>query len=804
MHGRPTVNSIQDRKTNLTMLRHHILLIFRNAKRFKTTFFINLIGLSTGLACALLIYLWVTDEMAVDKFHEHDSRLFQVMESQQHSGSIRVTNSTPWLLSEALEEAFPEIAYAVVATPTYWYGGQTLSVNNNAVKANGKYASRDFFNVFSYQLIHGNREQVLSDKRSMVISRKLALKLFNTTDDVIGKTVELQHSDLYKVTGVFEDLAGNTSEYFDFVLPSSILTEGDEGRTNWGNSGPDTFIVLQEGSRAEEVEKKIADIIKTKTEQKHRTLFLTKFSDTYLFGNYENGVQSGGRIEYARLFSLIAIFILLIACVNFMNLSTAKATRRIKEVGIKKAMGAGRRNLIYQYLGESLLMVFLSIALALLIVDLFLPQFNEITQKNLALEFDQNLFLSLLTILLVTGLIAGSYPALYLSGFHPASVLKGKLTTTFGELWARKGLVVFQFTVSVILIVSVLVIYKQVVFVQGKNLGYDKDNVIYFPLEGKVKTSLDAFLTELKQVPGVIEASSIGQSMIGDGNTTDIDWEGKDPDQRIPFAVRPVNYDVIEMLDLKMAEGRSFSREFGSDTSAVIINEAGIEVMGLSDPIGKVISLGSGVDLKIIGVAKNFHFESLRSGVSPLLFALKPQYTEKIIVRIRDGHESTTLREIQNFYQQYNAGFSFDYRFLDEDYQAQYGAEMRVLILSRYFAAVAILISCLGLFGLAAFTAERRRKEIGIRKVLGSGEWGIVYLLSGDFSKLVLLAVVIASPISYVLTKQWLDNFAFRISVEWWFFAGAGLVALSIAWLTVGAQAVRASRINPTQCLRNE
>lgn len=786
------------------MIRHHLLLVYRNFKRFKTTFLINLIGLSTGLGCALLIYLWVTDELAVDKFHENDGRLFQVMERQQHTGDIRITDSTPWLLSEALEDEFPEVAYSVVATPTYWYNGQTLSVNNNAIKANGKYAGKDFFNVFSYKLIQGNKNQVLADKSSIAISQDLALKLFDTDDNVIGKTVEFQHSEIYKVSGVFQDPGSESSEYFDFVLPAQILTEGDEGRTNWGNAGPNTFILLKDGVHVEHLEKKIAGIITKKTDQKHRTLFLTRFSDGYLFGQYENGVQSGGRIEYVNLFSVIAIFILLIACINFMNLSTAKATRRIKEVGIKKAMGAGRKNLILQYLAESLMMTLISTAVAILMVDLILPQFNEITQKNLALQFDKNFILSLVAILLFTGLIAGSYPALYLSGFNPASVLRGKFNTTFGELWARKGLVVFQFTLSVILIVCVLVIYRQIQFVQSKNLGYDKDNVIYFPLEGKIKTGLDAFLTELEKVPGVIHASTIGQSMVGGGNTTDIDWEGKDPDQRIPFAVRPVNYDVIEMLDLKIDQGRSFSREFGSDTSAVIMNEAGIEAIGLNDPIGKVISLGRGVDLKIIGVVENFHFESLRSNVDPMILVLKPQYTQKIIVKIAAEEERDAIREIETFYQKYNPGFSFDYRFLDEDYQAQYGAEMRVSVLSRYFAGIAILISCLGLFGLAAFTAERRRKEIGIRKVLGSGEWAIVYLLSGDFSKLVVLAIVIATPISYLLTRQWLDNFAYRIPVNGWYFVGAGLIALSIAWVTVGTQAVRASRINPTQCLRDE
>ena len=787
------------------MLRHNLILIYRNFKRFKTTFFINLIGLSTGLACTLLIYLWVKDELNMDKFHEMDARLFQVMEHQQHSGNVRVTDSTPWLLAELLEDEMPEVEYAVVATPTFWYSRQTLSVdNNNPVKANGKYASADFFNMFSYRLVAGTPDKALADKSSIVISEALARKLFNTLDQVIGKTIVYQQNQMFKVSAVFQNLPSNSSEYFDFVLPFRLLSDNAPERTNWGNAGPQTFVILKQGSSFTDFNEKIKHIISTKTDARHRTLFATRYSDGYLFGNYENGIQSGGRIEYVTLFSLVALFILIIACINFMNLSTAKATRRIKEVGIKKVVGAGRRTLIFQYLAESILMTFFAAAIAVLVVDIFLPTFNGITGKDLSLTVDTEFIAALLAIILFTGFVAGSYPALYLSGFNPAAVLKGKLNSSFGELWARKGLVVFQFTLSVILIVSVLVIYKQIEFVQNKNLGYDKDNVIYFPNEGKIKSSLETFLAELNQITGVVKASSIAQSMIGGGNTTEIDWEGKDPEARIPFAIRPVNYDIIEMLDLQIAGGRSFSRDFSTDSSAVIFNEAGIEAMGLRDPLGKEIAFSNGMKFKIIGVVKDFHYESLKSDVAPLFFVLKPQYTETIIARIQAGTEQSTLQKIRDFHQKYNPGFPFSYRFLDEDYQALYGEEVRVSVLSRYFAAIAILISCLGLFGLAAFTAERRRKEIGIRKVLGSSEYKIVYLLSGDFSRLVIISIVIALPFSYILTRQWLDNFVFRISLEWWYFISAGLIALVIAWLTVGAQAFRAARVNPTKCLRDE
>jgi putative ABC transport system permease protein len=786
------------------MLRHNLLLIFRNFKRFKSTFFINLIGLSTGLTCTVLIYLWVNDELKKDQFHELEARLYQVMESQQHTGSVRVTDSTPWLLAETLKEEMPEVQYSAVATPTYWFGGQTLSVNTTAVRANAKYASSDFFKIFSFDLLQGNKDQVLADKSSIVISESLAVKLFSSTDNAVGKTVEYQHESLHKVSGVFKDLPPGSSEYFEFVLPYGILTDRQPQVTDWGNSGPNTFVVLNEGTDVNAFSEKIASLIKAKHEDQHRSLFLAKHSDQYLYGNYENGVQSGGRIEYVTLFSIIAIFILIIACINFMNLSTAKAATRIKEVGIKKAIGAGRGTLIVQYMAESLFMSFLSLVAAILLVDLLLPQFNMITGKNLFIAFDGEFLFSLLAIVLFTGLISGSYPALYLSGFNPASVLKGKLTSSLGEVWARKGLVVFQFTLSVVLIVAVGVIYRQIEFVLQKNLGYDKENVLYFPLEGKAKTSLETFLAELNKIPGVIQASSVAQSMVGGGNTTSVEWEGKDPDMKVPFAYRPVNFGAIEMLDLEIVDGRSFSRDFASDTSAVIFNEAAMEVMGLRDPVGQEVNFGPDIKLKIIGVVKDFHYESLRTDVNPMFFILKPQYTQQVMVKLAAGREVSTLENIQNYYQAYNPGFAFDYRFLDQDYEAQYGAEMRVSTLSKYFAAIAILISCLGLFGLAAFTAERRRKEIGIRKVLGSSEFGIVYLLSEDFTKLVLFAILIALPFSYFLTSQWLDNFAYKIPLEWWYFMGAGLTALLIAWLTVGTQAVRASRVNPTRCLRDE
>ncbi|HYE55368.1 MAG TPA: FtsX-like permease family protein, partial [Chitinophagaceae bacterium] len=417
--------------------------------------------------------------------------------------------------------------------------------------------------------------------------------------------------------------------------------------------------------------------------------------------------------------------------------------------------------------------------------------------------FDPQLILAFLAITLIAGILSGSYPALYLSSFNPVTVLKGMLKHKGGELWVRKGLVVFQFAISVILIVCVLVTYKQIGYIQNKNLGYTKDNIIYLEKEGKVASNLETFLSEAKAIPGVLNAAAIGQNLVGSpqSNTMGVEWPGKAKDANVQFYNVGVHFDLIETLGIQIVQGRSFSRNFGAEDSKIIFNEAAIKIMGLTDPIGKTIKLWD-KDMQIIGVAKDFHFETLHENVKPLFFRLAPENAMGIMIKIKAGSEKETLASLGSFYSRFNPGFIFDYKFLDEDYQAQYISETRVAILSRYFAGLAILISCLGLFGLAAFTAERRFKEIGIRKTLGSSDFNIIYLLSRDFTFMVITSIVIALPVSYLLTKRWLDSFQYRISLEVWYFIGAGIAALIITWITVGIQALKATRINPVQCLR--
>ncbi|MGZ5133970.1 MAG: ABC transporter permease [Flavitalea sp.] len=799
------------------MIKHHFKIIWRNFVRDRQFSLLNLMGLSTGLACALLIYLWLNDELHIDKFNEKDDQLFQVMKtSLTDDGTVHTHESTPALLAKSMASEIPEVEYAVSVIRQNIMG--IVSAGDKRIKAIPQFIDKDYFNIFSLRLIHGNKDKVLADKHGILLSDKLALKLFNTTQNIIGRTVAWDHADelngTYIVSGVFEAPPSNATAQFDLIFPYSLYFETYKDRYGlalWYSNSSYTYLILKKGTNLKDFNDKIRDFSKSKFKAAHGSeglkwegiIFLQRYSAKYLYNRYENGKVAGGRIEYVRLFFIIGIFILVIACINFMNLATAKATRRIKEVGIKKVVGARRGALILQYMAESMLMAFLSLLIALLLVSLFVPQFSKITGKDINLDFNTDLVLPALAITLITGLIAGSYPALYLSGFKPVLVLKGKLNASAGESWMRKGLVVFQFAISVILIVSVLVVYKQTEFIQSKNLGYNKDNIIRFTSEGKLRQGLSTFLNEVKKIPGVVNASSMDGDMIGKhSGGGGINWPGKLSGQGIEFAGLDVDYDLMETFGLVMAEGRRFSREFGSDSSNVIFNEAAIAAMGLKNPVGQTVEMW-GRKKQIIGVVKNFHFESLYKKLGPFFF----RYAEdnsNVLIKIKAGMESETLAKLEKFYKNYNMGLPFEYTFIDEDFQTLYASEQRVAVLSRYFAGIAILISCLGLFGLAAFTAQRRQKEIGIRKIVGATVSNVVVLLSKDFLKLVLIAVLIAFPLAWWMMNKWLHDFEYRISIGVDVFLIAGVSVILITVFTIIFQALKAAVANPVKSLRTE
>lgn len=787
------------------MLAHNLLLIYRNFKRFKISFFINLIGLSVGLASTLLIYFWIENELSIDKFNEKDSQLYQVMRNEPLNNTINTEEYTPGLLARSLVSSIPAVEHAVaVVKPNTAYKG-VLSDGVSKSYATPQFADKDYLNVFTYQFIEGDKNTVLLNKSAVSISDRMALKLFKTTKNIIGKTISFENEYFdgqYIISGIFKS-PSNASRQFDILFSYELFLERRPEVKDWANGGPSTFVILKNDADIASVNRNITQLLLAKRKNSNETLFVQRFSERYLFGNYENGIPVAGRMVYVRLFGVISLFVLGIACINFMNLSTAKASRRMKEVGIKKVMGAKRGALMVQYIGESMLLTFISLFVALLATELLLPQFNAITGKSLSLHFDLKLILTLLSISVFTGLVAGSYPAFYLSGFNPTNALKGRLSNTKGELLTRKGLVVFQFIVSIVLTISVMVTYNQIKFVQNKNLGYEKDNIISFAKQGKLEKNFKSFISQLKNTPGVVNASYMYGSLAGgvSSRSGGLSWDGQSLEQKnTKFDYLDVDFGLIETLNIKMEQGRSFSPEFGSDSSAIIFNKAAIKAMGITDPIGKTVNFYG--NRQIIGVVDDFHFESLFEKVKPFFFKIDYESGGNILVRIKSGSEQMAITNIEKLYKEFNEGTPFEYKFLDEDYQVQYALENKVTILSRYFAGIAIMISCLGLFGLAAFMVERRSKEIAIRKTLGCSDLGIISLLSTFFVRIIFVAIAVAFPLGYFIMGDWLESFAYRISIEWWYFALAGVLSFTMAWIAIATQIFIATRINPVKYLK--
>ena len=806
------------------MFKNYFKSAWRHLRKDRQFSILNLAGLSLGLACVFLIYLWVSDEWNVDKFHKNGDRLYHVMQNYPTADGVMTIVHTPDLLAKSMAEELPGIEQAVVVSPpdedeplqgilSEKENGAGANGSNNmgsSIKASEMYVTHNFFDVFSFPLLVGNKDQVLSGKYNVLLSDALAMKLFHTTENLIGRQVvwnrgtgdEGVMNGTYVVSGIFKASPVNSSMQFDLLFPNDLYfaQQVTAGVVGWQSSSPSTYLLLKPGVDPKQFDARCRNFIRDKfkgnpDQQKSAgTLFIQRFADQYLHSRYEDGKIAGGRIEYVKLFSLIA-------CINFMNLSTAKASDRMKEVGVRKCIGASRRSLILQYLGESMMMASLSLVFAALLVWGSLPAFRQITGKDLALHFEFGILIVALGVTILTGLIAGSYPALYLSGFRPVKVLKGQLQTSTGESWARKGLVVFQFSLSIVLIVSVLVVYKQMTLIQTRNLGYSKDQLIHFSNDGNLPQNLTAFLSEARNLPGVAAASDMEGDMIGTHSSGGgISWPGKT--DRIEFDGMYVDGNFIATMGLKLATGRPFSGNEHLDSSEVLFNETAIAMMKLKDPLGKTVTLW-GKTAAIVGVLKDFNYESLYKKVGPFFLRYR-KGAENVIVKIHAGAEKQTLAWLGALYQKYNPGLPFEYRFLDEDFRALYASEQRVAVLSRYFAGIAILLSCLGLYGLAAFTAQKRRKEIGIRKVVGASAGNIALLLSTDFLKWVSLSVGIAFPVAWWALNHWLDGFAYRIQIGVGVFVVAGVSVLGITLATISFQAIKAALANPVKALRSE
>ena len=786
------------------MFKTNLKIAWRNLLKDKQFTFLNVLGLSAGLACALLIFLWVNDELSYDKFFANNDRIYKLFEQRSNgNGDVAYSEESSGRLSDAVKISTPEVEYAAAVAPPGWYPQITLSANDKNIKANGEYAGKDYFNIFSFSLLDGNRNNVLANNNSIVLSDELAMKLFGTTNNLIGKSVSFNHDTTFFVSGIFKKMPANSSQQFDFVLSFDYLGSVSTWVKDWHSTGPLNYVLLKPKANVDLFKKNVSNVITKNTDYTGTKVFPMKFSDVYLHNNYNGNVQSGGRIEYVKLFLLLAVFVLVIACINFMNLSTAKAARRFKEVGIKKVVGAERKQLIFQFLTESFLLTVLAMLLAIVIAMLLLPAFNQLTAKNISLHFNWQMIAGIICIAVITGFAAGSYPALYISKFNPLSILKGKLNTSAAELLSRKGLVVFQFTLSTVLIVAVFIIYQQIQFIQNADPGYNKNNLLRIAAEGNLSTKQDAFIAELKQIPGVKNASATDHRMVGHNYASDgLHWPGENENDDVMFEIFGSGYDFIETMGMHIKEGRSFSKNYGSDSSALIVNEAAVKAMRMKNPVGKTVKF-FGKNMQIVGVVKDFHFESMHEAIKPAVINLVPR-GGTIVAGIRSNNQQATINAIQRLYQSFNPGFPFTFNFLDEAYQQQYESEIRVSALSKYFAGLAIIISCLGLFGLAAFTAQKRRKEIGIRKVVGASVSNITTMLSKDFLKLVAMSLMIAFPLSWWLMSSWLQSFAYRIHISPYVFLIAGLCVIVITIITISFQSIKAAIANPVKSLRTE
>jgi putative ABC transport system permease protein len=784
------------------MLKYSLKHIFRNWKKSKSALLINLIGLTTGLTCALFIYLWVNDEFSFDKFHEKDSQLYQVMTRSQTNKGIEVSEASSGLLAETLHDEVPEIEYAV----TTYESSETniLSTNKKSIRAASLYATEDFFNIFSYNLIQGNRSEILTDENNIIISDEVAQKLFNTTNDIVGKSIEMDNKKQLTISGIFKKVPSNSSVQFDFILPYKMIVSENLGIHAWGQNYFKAYLLLNKGTDVSEFNKVISSLFQKKTNSQS-SLTIRSYSDRYLYNNYENGMQAGGRISYVRLFSIIAILILAIACINYINLSTARASKKMKEVGLKKTLGAQKSSLVFDFMNEALIISLVAIIISVFIVILLLPHFNEFSGKHILLKFEIESILIIVGGILFTSLISGVYPTIFLSRFNPANIFQGNQNSNLSKSGARRRLVIFQYFISIILIVSVFTVYKQMKFIANQDLGYKKDNVIYFENAGKITGSSQTFLSELRKIPGVMNASSTAWNFINSRASTGggVDWEGKNPDDNPSFEVQQVNYDLIETLGFELKEGRPFSEKFSTDNSAIIFNETAIKTMGINDPVGKTVKVW-GENRQIVGVVEDFHFETVHSKINPLFFILNPSNCKIVMIRIKGGIPQETIDNINKLYHKFNPTFPFDYKFLDQDFQEQYASEKRVATLSQLFAIIAIVISSLGLLGLAIFSAERRVKEIGVRKVNGAKIYEVMALLNRDFVKWVVIAFIIATPLAWYAMHKWLENFAYKTELSWWIYALAGLLALGIALITVSWQSWRAATRNPVEALRYE
>lgn len=787
------------------MLLNHLKIALRALLRNHVYSFINIGGLATGIATCILLILWATDELSYDRFHTKGQSIYKVIANFDNSGKGAAWTTIPAPVATYGKAEVPDIDNSV-RIQNDWISVRNSAASETLAGITAAYVDRSFFDVFDFEMVHWNSSNPFPDNQSIIISESLAEKVFGK-ESAIGKGLVVGEKDEFIVSGIMRNMPQNSSIQFDALFPFTILIENYQKNdywksleTNWGDYHYSTYVLLHERSVPSEVAGQLTAIHRKNQEAAGVTYSLQPLAKLHLYGPdlSEKGIQ------IVRIFLIVAVLILLIACINYINLATARATGRAREIGVRKTAGASRQKLVSQFLVESGVICFSALLLGLIIIQLILPFFNGLSGKDLQFDLldNRNLFI-IVSVLFIAWLIAGLYPALLLSSFNPIKAIRGKLLLSGGNAFFRKALVIMQFTLSIGIIAATLIIQKQMAFIGNKHLGFDKENILTFWMRGEMASRIQTIRTELEKHPGIEKVTAANQPIWQvDNSTSDTDWEGKDP--QTVLIVKPLNVlaNFKDALGLELVEGRWFYDDL-PDTASIILNETAVEAAGIEEPVGKSFTLWQ-TKCTIIGVVKDFHHTSIHQKIEPSVLIHAPDWYNLVYVKVNGRDTPGAIKAAEQIWKEYNPKFPFNYTFLDADYDAMYRREQRTGKVFAGFSIVAIIISCLGLFGLATFTASQRTKEIGIRKVLGATVNQIVMLLSKDFLSLVVIAFIISIPVAWFGMQTWLQGFAYKVSMDWTVFALAGGLALVIAFVTMSFQTIRAGMNNPVDALRTE
>jgi len=785
---------------SLIMFRNYVKTALRTFRKHKSYSFINIVGLAIGITCTVLMLLWVQDELSFDRFHDNAKEISRILLDPQGAATTHEAVSPP-ILAAKMKEEIPEVINAIRLTPQgrmlFTYQDKTFYEDK------GLLADPSFFDMFDFPFVQGNKDTAFQELRSLVITENLAVKYFGS-ENPIGKIISLNNSTDYTVTGVIQNVPSNSHLQFNYVRSFELFSATGRDMNNWGDVSYYTYVQLQKGSSIETVNSKLKVLLE-REDPSHNLYYLQPLTQIHLHSKFNFDFGTRGNIMYVYIFTAASLFILLIACINFMNLATARSGIRAKEIGMRKVVGAKKSDIIKQFYSESILSSLFSLILAYILVLLLLPAFNDLSGKKLSFNLieNTNLLMGLLAIAVFTGLLSGSYPALFLSAFHPIKVLKGTFISGAKGSLFRKILVTTQFSLTIILIIGTLVISKQLSHIRGIDLGYDKEQIVILPLRGIEAESYKTIKSELQQNPGIVSTTMTSSlpTFIGSG-TSGAEWDGKDPETKIQMQISAVDFDYLDTFRIEMVAGRFFSKEFPADVSNVVLNEAAIKAMGIESPIGKRFrSLSEG---QIIGIVKNFHYKSLHTEIEPLILLMNPDNISYACIRINTENISGTIGFIEDTWKKLVPNFPFEYSFLDERLDNLYKAEASMGLVFKYFTVLGMFIACLGLFGMASFTAEQRTKEIGIRKILGASVPNVVSLFSKEFTKLVLISNLIAWPAAYLIMNKWLQSFSYRTNIGIWTFLSSAVLALVIAFITVSYQSIKAALTNPVESLHYE